>query len=490
MLVLSMELLTGVYRAALPDGSGVEWPPHPERLFSALVQGWGDGGRVDVEMRALEWLERQPPPEIDADVINGVSLGRSTPDVYVPPNDAPSSALEAIPALRKRQPRTFHAVTPQTPLVRFKWPTAQPDAHTQAALAAIVQRTAYVGHPSSLTRLHVSDSEAPNGGHLPSWRPCVAGHHRIRVPHPGRLSDLERWFHAKPQTRPRTGVTAFYRVEGSESDELRSAAQSEFGGESEWVVFGTHSFSRFRPDIFGFAHVARRVRHALMSLSEVQPAPELLSGHCAPGKPSLRAHLAVVPLCDVGYDNSEGDLRGLAIVFPRDADADERKAVRRAVAEFAGLGLATSALPQLHFGSAGSWSLLRMPEPELHSLRPGRYCRRSLTWASVTPVMLDRHPDRNDPVEEARLIAQSCTHIGLPEPLEIEVHKHSSIRAARSAYPSARLGSSWSFPSAKLSGRARRHVVLRFEEPVAGPILIGAGRYQGFGLCLPVGGGR
>ena len=32
MLTLELELLTGVYRAALPDGSAAEWPPHPERV--------------------------------------------------------------------------------------------------------------------------------------------------------------------------------------------------------------------------------------------------------------------------------------------------------------------------------------------------------------------------------------------------------------------------------------------------------------------------
>jgi CRISPR-associated protein Csb2 len=44
MLALKIELLTGVYRASLPDNSRSEWPPHPERVFSALVQAWGDGG--------------------------------------------------------------------------------------------------------------------------------------------------------------------------------------------------------------------------------------------------------------------------------------------------------------------------------------------------------------------------------------------------------------------------------------------------------------
>jgi CRISPR-associated protein Csb2 len=67
MLTIEIELLTGVYRAALPDGVSAEWPPHPERLFSALAQAWGDGGCDRDERAALEWLERQGAPWIEAD---------------------------------------------------------------------------------------------------------------------------------------------------------------------------------------------------------------------------------------------------------------------------------------------------------------------------------------------------------------------------------------------------------------------------------------
>lgn len=34
--------------------------------------------------------------------------------------------------------------------------------------------------------------------------------------------------------------------------------------------------------------------------------------------------------------------------------------------------------------------------------------------------------------------------------------------------------------------RWRVHVALRFPPPVAGPLLLGAGRYQGYGICRPL----
>jgi len=30
------------------------------------------------------------------------------------------------------------------------------------------------------------------------------------------------------------------------------------------------------------------------------------------------------------------------------------------------------------------------------------------------------------------------------------------------------------------------HAVVEFSEPVRGPVIIGAGRFVGFGLCLPL----
>jgi CRISPR-associated protein Csb2 len=104
-------------------------------------------------------------------------------------------------------------------------------------------------------------------------------------------------------------------------------------------------------------------------------------------------------------------------------------------------------------------------------------------------VLLDRFPHGGDPTEEARILAAACTNIGLDEPESLEIHKHSAVRQGPSAYPARGVAHrvDWSFPrGSKLANRPRRHVVLRFAEPVSGPVVLGAGRYHGFGLCLPL----
>ena len=92
-LVLEIEFLSGVCRAAREPGDDTpDWPPQPDRVFSALVSAWAARGERPEERAALEWLEAQPPPAVHA----SDHTSRTTPDVFVPPNDyqTPSNDLD------------------------------------------------------------------------------------------------------------------------------------------------------------------------------------------------------------------------------------------------------------------------------------------------------------------------------------------------------------------------------------------------------------
>jgi CRISPR-associated protein Csb2 len=478
MLTLEIELLTGVYRAALSDGSAAEWPPHPERIFSALVQAWSDGGCDSLERAALDWFETLGAPLIEANAPNEVSE-RGAPIVFVPPNDARGHELAVLPDRRRRQARFFRAAVPSTSVVRLGWPQVHPPEQHRACLDVLAHRVASLGHSSSFVRFAFLDQEIEVPEH--TWRPSVAGEISLRIPHTGRRQNLASW-HERDE-RPRAGATARYLRPGEPPP--REPVKSCFGDPTQWFVFEGNG--GFQPDIIAFAHVAKRVRDALMSLS-VQPVPEILSGHAASGGATTQPHVAVVPCAYVGWEHATGDLLGFAVVMPRQADPDNRALVLQALARFARLEQG-GACAQLHFGDAGTWKLEHVPAPVRASLKPARWCATARTWASATPVLLDRFPDRGNATEEAGLIASACRNVGLPEPVEIEIHKHSAIRGAPSAYVSRgrRPKPDWSFPAgASFAGRPRRQVVLRFAEPVEGPLLLGAGRFHGIGMCLPL----
>ncbi len=89
MIAIEVMLLTGRYVAtAHHDRREHEWPPHPARLFSALVATWADAEVPDAgERRALEWLERQDAPAIAASRFEDVAVRRPVSH-FVPVNDA------------------------------------------------------------------------------------------------------------------------------------------------------------------------------------------------------------------------------------------------------------------------------------------------------------------------------------------------------------------------------------------------------------------
>jgi len=156
-LVMEIEHLLGVAFAAVgPDTSQPDWPPQPDRVFSALVAAWAARGERSDERAALEWLEAQEPPKIASSVINV----RPAPSSFVPPND--EVQVTVSPAWRSRQPRRFPAALPSDPTVRLVWPDA--DGAPLAALDALARDVAYVGHSASLTRCRFTRTDTEPEG--------------------------------------------------------------------------------------------------------------------------------------------------------------------------------------------------------------------------------------------------------------------------------------------------------------------------------------
>jgi CRISPR-associated protein Csb2 len=143
-------------------------------------------------------------------------------------------------------------------------------------------------------------------------------------------------------------------------------------------------------------------------------------------------------------------------------------------------------------------------EQSRRSLDPAPYVAVAETWATCTPIVLDHHlkarTNAGRDLEMCELIARACLRVGLPEPARVAIShdpsqqvaiaagKHSAIEGAPSAYPSRRSPrwTGWRLPES-LASRQLTHAVIRFAEPVQGPLLLGAGRFSGLGLCRPLG---
>ena len=335
-------------------------------------------------------------------------------------------------------------------------------------LNAIANDVTYLGHSTSLVRCRFLVGE-PDFGHVPATP-------RSRI-YRGRLAELVK-AHAERPVRPVIPSAASYF---EPTQEPQIAASSPLILEAIGHV----------PDIRASAPVCRQLRLALMSgyRREFGPdgVPETISGHDRDRRPTKEPHIAIQPMAFVGYRHGDGRVFGYAVIPPRSSAILDSGDFRRAFGRIA------------QYDEGHERRILTLDGPPLRapvklspagdtpkrSLSFGPYVHPSSVWASVTPVVLDRHLKRRDEDEARELIAVACERAGLPRPStsRIRVGKHSAIVGAPPSRPpsGAPHWSGWRVPK-HLATRPLVHVAIDFECDVEGPVLLGAGRFSGLGL--------
>ncbi len=558
MFAIAIELLAGRYVAsAYNDRERTEWPPHPARLFSALVAAWAEAGGPEAgreaERTALTWLEQQAPPVILATTREAAGI-RNVVAVYVPVNDvgvinAPSrdrledaeralaaavdskaakkaeAALAkirtkyeadmlralAVPAKigkgeptaadrlvsdrRTRQPRTFPCATPEVPHVAFVWPDAEVSEPIAPLLSSLLSRLVRLGHSSSLVRASVATAAEIDriSARTSRYEPDdEEGDQVIRWVASGQVDGLVRAYDLHREVDPRVLPARFVRYRQGARGSTPRAVHSVFS--DDVIVFARVGGPRL--PITAIAGIARQMRRALQSYAD-QPVPAIISGHEPLGGPSQQPHLAVVPLPFVAAPHADGSVLGVALVLPRSLDPATRLEVMRAVGRFEEAGRsdddAQAPVISLILGEAATLELQRVVwgSHPTATLRPWTWCRPARRWASATPVALDRNPgdlahadaDRRQAAfrEATQTLIAGIGHIGLPAPVEVDVVRSCVLpgTAKPRSYPR--------FPAdATRTQRVLVHARLTFAEPIRGPIVVGAGRYQGLGLFRPV----
>jgi CRISPR-associated protein Csb2 len=526
MLSFGIRYLNGFVAASEPDSrERPEWPPHPGRVFMALAAAHFETGADRSEREALEWLERlDRPPSIHASEWSARALvthfvpvndrGIWTKDPSKPKQKPPPPLQSAAGIMRVRNERTFARAWLDDEVVYISWPEAKPSDAMRITLAQLCGQVTRIGHSASLVQMWLASSDEIDD---PIWVPDVErAEIQLRIAGPGTLEYLERCFNQREVER--WGALMVTASDGADKKAQKAAngklkkeysdgrpvrrrpelrifegyARPRRTAETATVpgsLFSPHLIVRtieresgpYRElDLLCAPQLVQRWREAILAQSNDLPEAvrRLLSGHDHQGAPLEDPHLAFVPLAFVGHPHADGHLLGMGLVIPGGLPPEDRRHALRAIAR----------VERLLLGRLGTWRAGRVTANEPPwNLRSDVWtaCPDGAThWSTVTPIAFDRHPKEKDRSayhrEIAAMIAQAAVRVGLPEPRDVIVAAVSAHLGVPPAHGFPRLH--------RKDGTHRRHAhaILVFSEQVRGPILLGAGRYRGYGVCRPL----
>ena len=459
---------------------GEEWPPAPARLFQALVAASHRGahGLIHQAVRddALRWLERQEPPSVCAPA---AVQQREHLINYVPNNDDKLGEDAHV--------RTDKGMTawffPSACAIAYRWSIGAVPTDTKQAdvIAAMPSLLTYLGRTVDLAyargRLLDAPPAAESAGRK-NWQPCEREGGRWLVPAAGFLGLLNRR-HPRSVSAEPPDFTNTRQVDYEPEDVLRFDAPV--------AVFEMLRMDgrKLAFDPRDLRQPAGMVRHAMIRWAETAPGisphfaadhlARFLQGHkSAAGKEcSEGGHFAVVPLPSVNPPSftADGWLRRVAVIGYGVASREDRELFEELKRGLHG------ALLEDQSQACGELRLLTAREQQ-RVLAP--LAGPASRWRSITPIILTGFTRKGRSAED-------CLLRGLLQQ-GFRAEDIESIAAFTGPIvPTAQTARAYRVQG-YLETTPRLHAEIIFRRPVAGPLVMGRGRFAGFGLAIPFGG--
>lgn len=473
-LCISVTLLDPHFHGRV-DRNAPEWPPSPMRLFQALVAGACAGGRrlPDAEVAAFRWLERRDAPAIvapRASATNGHKL-------FVPNNDG-----DKEPDRQKRlteKPVRPHRIAEEG-VIHYLWPIPDdewPGAEAHAvALCQEARRLLSLGWGIDMAfadgRVVPAADSAELRGIL--WNPWPHENSSGgRIPIRGTFDDLERAHQSflastdpvqnlyRPPSKPRVfGKAAYLSADSLPPRHYAAFRLESTGGDERGPAFPQAKV----------AHVAAMLRSRACAAAQDDPhwqgvdAATYVAGHAGEAQESI-ARFSYLPLPTVGHQHADGMIRRVLIAQPHGASDDHwRWALSRLNH--------TALIAEETQKPCAVLSAIRENDNVLDC-----YVESAEGWFSVTPVVLPGMDDGKQ-VKAEKLVLKAIAQAGLDIASIAEISLQKAPIRKCSLHPKQ----FQRFLPKHLSHLPRWHVVLRFRQPIAGPLAVGAGRHCGLGL--------
>jgi CRISPR-associated protein Csb2 len=462
------------YEACLDDGVTREWPPHPARLFGALVDA-ADLDNPDDRL-ALGRLALLPPPYIRT---GQTSAPRPRANYVVTNTLEKNGGHQSYPARSAQGQRSWPRTILSQPTIEFVWDNEQPEMPEVDSLQRIVKRVPYFGRSTSPAILEVTqttsanielgaetedaavDQANPARTHNDQWRPCETGDGTpVRIASIDYLAGLERAFAA--------GMSA-HEVPTVEVDYTnRPLPKSPAIGspyESELLIkrLPTTVDGRRALELTLIVRKAFLARLGAYLPQEQQPAA--LCGHANADEVDWH-QIMFLPLLHVGSQYADGTVKGVALALPSNLDSQTWKIAVRAWRD----------VDHLTFGSRGKGLLTDTVGDRAWALQSNRWTKSSKVWTTVTPIVPHRFCTTN--TQRAAYVREACERLG-PSVERIDVHAQSVVNGG------LMLTAGQTKRKAGENPRPNFHATIEFAESINGPIVLGNVRHFGMGLCIP-----
>ncbi len=494
ILLISVRFHEGRYH-----GAG-DWPPSPARLFQALIAGAGLQGPLLVEqVSALKWLETMPPPTIAAPTTRkGQLVG-----IFVPNNDLDAVGgdprrVGSIRTKKEIRPMLFAADQP----LLYAW--AFRDEFDQRKLATVIcqlaERVYQLGRGVDLAWAWAEViSEAELANRLDTYvgtihRPSLAGNSNpLPCPLEGSFASLEERYLAN-QSRFET-----IKTDGVVSQNFRRLPKPRFrsvayDSPSNRMLFELRSV--VDPEQFQ----AAPLQQASVLIQSVRDCTCKRLIAALPGRKAQIEHwligrnadgtnggkagerIRLIPLASIGHPHADYDIRRVLVEAPANCPLrldDLDWAFRGTeLGEKSRLGRLSGVADDsflTHYG---------IPHP-------------AAEWQTITPVVLPASAQRRR-IEPSRRVAEgkNASERGR-EQYQAGVAVLTALRQAglnsratdivvqREPFNGHGARAEGFASGTRFAKERLWHVSLRFAEPVAGPLVLGDGRFLGLGVFAP-----
>lgn len=476
-LCITVRWLDDRYHGLIDHDGPPEWPPSPYRLFQALVAGVARRGEIDAEIgESLKWLEGKPPIIIAPRSFRGSMITR-----YVPNNDGDKQPDRQNRLTAKLSQPTILLDQPE---VHYLWPVAEecPEA------ARLIHASRYLsclgwGIDMAYAAGCFLDEEQIRKLSGVRWFPrpdTFRDEGQLRVAKSGSMADLRQAYDSALSRieigKPLRTVHKPYVFDGV----YYSSIERPLGRPSvTFALRATDDISYGHPHA-KLMHVAGMTRRAaIKAMTEYPPdgvedaatwVDSFVAGHLPEGIDS-HERFSYIPLPSIGHEHADAMIRRVMVIAPFGYESH----LRHLADQLAGVQL------EPEDGTDG---------PLLDRFRPDSVTRRYLDWsrlwASVVPVILPGHDDHK-PQKTLKLIERSLRQSGIDQPCRFTWSALPNFDNCLTAhkYDRAKQRVGYYRPQ-HLERFTAVHVRIAFDQPIVGPLCIGAGRHCGFGVFASV----